>query len=101
QGGLDLAQLHAVPARLDLEVGAPEVANQSVRAERRQVASPIDAVRRADAAGIGKEGAACLLAVAPIPRSEATSAEVEITALARRHRPQRVVQHEQLLAGAG
>src|SRR5438309_9083696 len=62
---------------------------------------PMAAVRQAGAAGIWEEGTACLVGVAPIPRREARAADVEVTHLAQRDRPQRVVQHEQLLTGTG
>jgi len=52
---LDLAQLDAVPAALDLGVGAAQVMEQAVGSAARQIAGLVDAVLRTGSAGIGEK----------------------------------------------
>src|SRR5204863_6453992 len=100
QRRLDLAQLDAVTAALDLCVGAAHVIEQTVGATPRQIAGFVDAVLRTRSAGVGEKRGAGLIRIAPVARTQAHAAYVQVADFARGHGLQLAVEDQQFLAGA-
>src|SRR5262252_8291374 len=96
--GLDLAELDAVAAALDLRVSPAQEIHQAVGPPARQVAGLVDAVVRAGPAGAGEERSARLLGVAPVAGTQADAADVEIAGFSRARWLQLPVEDQQLLA---
>src|SRR5262249_51312476 len=97
---LDLAQLDAIAAALDLRVRSAEEIGEPVGPAAREIAGLVDPVLRAGSARGGEERGARSLFVAPATGTHSHSAYVEVADFARSDRPQPPVEDEQLLAAA-
>src|SRR6266568_796070 len=93
----DFAQFDPVASALDLRIGAAQEVEQTVGPATRQIAGLVDAIQRTRTAGIWKKHAAGLLGVAPVARTQAHTADVEVADLARGHGPQLPIEDQQLL----
>ena len=98
---LDLTQLYAVTAALDLRVGATHEMEQAIRCAAHQVTGLVHAVAGVSRAGTGQECALRLFGIAPVTRAQAHAANVELADFVVDHGLQLLVQDQQLLAGAG
>ena len=103
QHGLDLAQLHAEPAQLDLRVGAAQELDVPVRIEAAEVPRAVDArIRLARGRErVRHEPLARLLGKSHVPARHAGAADRDLADLAARDGPQSVVKQVHAVAGDG
>ena len=101
QHRLDLAQLHAEPAQLDLRVGAAEELDVPVHVEAAEVARAIDArvrlARRRER--VRHEPLARLFRKSHVPARDAGATDRDLSNLAARDGPQCVVKQVDAVAG--
>ncbi len=91
QRGLDLAELDAMAAHLDLVVEAPEVLEVAVGSPPGEVAGAVEAATRPRPEGIGDEAAGGERRPAEIAAGDPRAADAQLPHHADRHRPQRGV----------
>ena len=92
QGALDLPQLDAVAADLDLMVDAAEVFEIAVRPPAGEVARAVETGARHAGEGVGDEALGGEARPVEIASSEAGAADVDLSRHAQRHRPQEGVE---------
>src|SRR5690349_16377939 len=92
QGGLDLSELDAEAADLDLLVDASQEFEVAVGAEAGQVAGAVEALAR-PAEGGGDELPGGQLRPAEVAAGEAGAGEAELSGRLQGHRPQLGVEH--------
>ena len=97
EGGLDLAQLDALTAQLDLVVQSAAVLHRSIPSPARQVATVVQTARRVFSAeaGVQDEAGFGQVRAAQVAVGQLAAAQIQGAGHARGHRAQAVVQNVQ------
>ena len=99
QRGVDLAQLDAEAADLDLEIGAAQIVQRAVRAPAHQIAGPIHPRARVGAERVGHEAIGGEGGAAEIAAGQRGTGQIQFAAHPGGHRAQSRVQHHRAHPG--
>ena len=93
QHSLDLAQLDAVPAKLDLVVDPAHVLDDAVLSIADEVPGPVEAVARPPAEGVGDERPRVEFGPVQVSVGDALASDVQLPDHSQRHGPQSAIEH--------